>query len=54
MQVKKIIILLLCSVLLLAGCSKYVLISYNDVEKTNSVEINLNSGNSVKGTVFRK
>ena len=54
MKMKNGVIFLLWSLVLFSGCSKYVLISYENVEKTNSVEISLNSGQKVQGTIFKK
>ena len=37
---------------LFSGCSKYVLVRYNDVEPNNSVEISLTTGQKLKGVIL--
>ena len=54
MQSRQLPVMLLTVFLTACGCSKYVMVTYEEVEKTNSVDIALNSGNKVDGTVFRK
>lgn len=45
---------LLIVLLTTVGCSRYVVVTYDQVEKTNSVEIALNSGDRISGAVFKK
>ncbi|MBN2416295.1 hypothetical protein JXO52_10660 [bacterium] len=54
MQGVKWCAVLLIVVLTAVGCSRYVVVSYDQVEKTNSVEIALNSGARISGAVFKK
>jgi len=51
---KKSVVLLISGLFVITGCSKYVLVSYDKVEKTNGVELVLNSGEKVRGTIFKK
>ncbi len=47
----KTIVLFLFCILLSFGCSRYSLVDYRDVDKTNSITIALDSGTQISGTV---
>lgn len=50
-MLKTFSIILFC-ILLCSGCSRYSLVDYRDVDKTNSVTVVLNSGAQISGTVM--
>ncbi|MBN2103183.1 hypothetical protein JW835_03995 [bacterium] len=52
-MIQRIAILITIGVLIFSGCSKQVLVPYQDVEKNNWVTITLNSGDQVEGHVLR-
>lgn len=54
MEFKKISIILMMAVFFWGGCSHHILVPYENVEKTNSVQIQLVSGRTVEGTILRK
>jgi len=51
MRLNSVLRIFVVSALLLGGCTKYHLVNYGDVHDTNSVEVTLQSGEKVKGTV---
>ena len=53
MDVKKIIGLLIIGLCVFAGCAKHALVTYEQVEKTNMVEVTLVSGEKVVGTIYK-
>ncbi len=53
MRFWKPLVIILAALALFSGCSRYMRVGYENIEETNSVEITLNSGGKVYGSIIK-